>query len=101
MRTSRILALPALAVLALGLASGSASASTLSEGAAIADAPDCIDVSSKGRTATAYNGCDDSERIKFIWAFAPDSSCRSVSAGKSTSHTSSYVTARFDGIQDC
>ncbi|WP_157515910.1 hypothetical protein [Nocardiopsis trehalosi] len=100
----RMLALPVLAVLALGLASGTAAASTASAPAqspALAAAPDCVESWVDGYTAEARNDCSTSKRIKFTWALAPDSSCRTIRSGSSSSHTISNPLAYFTGIESC
>ncbi|MFI1015286.1 hypothetical protein [Streptomyces sp. NPDC020965] len=64
-------------------------------------APGCISAWRSGNKAYAYNGCDGQHRIKFIWAFAPDSNCFTIRPGETWSHTKPSGIARFDGLRSC
>jgi hypothetical protein len=51
-------------------------------------------------TAFVTNGCRTTQRVKVIWAFAPDSSCFVLRPGGAASSTRPR-TSQFDGLRSC
>ncbi|MBW4444969.1 MAG: hypothetical protein KME10_28030 [Plectolyngbya sp. WJT66-NPBG17] len=51
--------------------------------------------------ARIINGCGRTFRVKVIWAYAPDSSCKSIPAGGTFESRAAGRFARFDGLQAC
>lgn len=62
-------------------------------------APDCINATPEKGFVQVYNNCDWDIRVKVIFAFAPDSSCKLVVAGTRT-NISPHI-GRIDGVATC
>ena len=72
--------------------------------ASAAPAPSCVHVSdhthSNGTSHVhVFNRCNSNQRIKVVMAFAPDSSCQSLSPDEEYVH--SYTGGRFDRLDRC
>ncbi|MFT3835043.1 MAG: hypothetical protein QM711_17275 [Micropruina sp.] len=73
--------------------------------AAAAVAPSCVKHIDSGRSwgfpwVKIRNDCKSTQRVKIIWAFAPDRECKTLAPGKTFKH-STGVAGRFDGIRSC
>ncbi len=53
------------------------------------------------RRAIVTNNCVRRQRVKVIWAFAPDSPCRTLRPRQSFSSDAVGRQARFDGLRRC
>ena len=90
----------AVAVLAVGGLAGTATT------AHAATAPSCVKHIESGRTWLGFpwvkirNDCKTSQRVKVIWAWAPDSPCKTLAPGK-TFKDETGVGGRFDGLVRC
>ncbi len=51
--------------------------------------------------ARIINNCRRTVRVKVIWAYASDSSCKSIPAGRTFESRASINSARFDGLRAC
>lgn len=67
-------------------------------------APGCVKVHTYRHwgfpTAKVTNKCKTTQRVKVLWAFAEDSSCMTIKAGKSKTDGTG-VQGRFDGLRKC
>jgi hypothetical protein len=64
-------------------------------------APSCVVSSGSGRTVVVTNRCSTTQRVKVVFAFAPDGGCTTYSPGRSIRWTSPVLTARFDRLESC
>ena len=53
------------------------------------------------RRAIVTNNCGDRQRVKVIWAFAPDSACTTLGPRESFSSRAVGRQSRFDGLRRC
>lgn len=70
-----------------------------------AASPACVDITDSGKEwgfpfVKVKNNCSGTQRVKVLWAGAPDSSCNVLKPGKSFKD-STGVLGRFDGLQKC
>ena len=96
--------------LAAGLSlSGSVTATAAAPTAVIKTtvwAPSCVKVIKQDKEwgvfprVTIRNDCSTSQRVKIIWAWAPDSSCQQLGVGQTYRH-STGAAGQFDGIARC
>lgn len=67
--------------------------------------PTCVDVTKQGRSkgfpyVDVKNKCSSTQRVKVLWASAPDSSCNTLKPGQSF-RDSTGVFGVFDGLRKC
>lgn len=92
----------------MGASSASAATTDLGAQSVIvksAAAPTCVTVTKTGRSwgfpyVKIRNDCRTTQRVKVLWAWAPDSSCRTLSPGQSYTHKTGAA-GRFDGLARC
>jgi len=90
-----------LAVAALSMGSLVATATS----AEAATAPSCVKHIASGRSwgfpwVKIRNDCKTTQRVKVIWAWAPDSPCKTLAPGE-TYKDSTGAAGRFDGLNRC
>jgi hypothetical protein len=67
--------------------------------------PSCVDVVKQGRSwgfpyVEVKNNCSTTQRVKIVWAYAPDSSCKIIKPGKTVRHSTGGL-GKFDGLRKC
>lgn len=103
------LAVPmSLGVAATASAAPAATAVSASVGSTLVKAtlaPTCVKETKTGHSwgfpyAIIKNTCSTTQRVKIIWAFAPDSPCKTLKPG-ATYRDSTGALGEFDGIKKC